>query len=131
MIIVLNRSWIIPACDTITKFLSEKSQVHPRYERIRACDVRNWLQHHFHRMHSICLTVHRNVPCSVKAPTTEDDKKLDRLICYLRATSDVSLRLGCTTQWNVAPQTEKSYCCLIFFTLHSLLTRTSNSPRLP
>ena len=32
----------------------------------------------------------------VKAPTTEDDKKLDRLICYLRATRDVPLRLGCT-----------------------------------
>jgi hypothetical protein len=32
----------------------------------------------------------------VKAPTTaEDDKKLDRLICCLRATRDVSLRLGC------------------------------------
>ena len=32
----------------------------------------------------------------VKAPTVEDDKKLDRLICYLRATRDVPLRLGCT-----------------------------------
>ena len=32
----------------------------------------------------------------VKAPTTEDDRKLDRLICYLRATRDVPLRLGCT-----------------------------------
>jgi hypothetical protein len=32
----------------------------------------------------------------VKTPTTEDDKKLDRLICYLRGTRDVPLRLGCT-----------------------------------
>ena len=32
----------------------------------------------------------------VKAPTIEDDKKLDRLICYLRATRDKPLRLGCT-----------------------------------
>ena len=31
----------------------------------------------------------------VKAPTREDDQKLDRLICYLRATRDVPLRLGC------------------------------------
>lgn len=30
----------------------------------------------------------------IKAPTTEDDKKLDRLICYLRATRDIPLRLG-------------------------------------
>ena len=32
----------------------------------------------------------------VKAPTIEDDKKLDRLICYLRATRDKPLQLGCT-----------------------------------
>jgi hypothetical protein len=31
----------------------------------------------------------------VRAPTEEDDKKLNRLISYLKATRDVPLRLGC------------------------------------
>jgi Reverse transcriptase (RNA-dependent DNA polymerase) len=32
----------------------------------------------------------------VKDPSVEDDKKLDRLIAYLRGTRDIPLRLGCT-----------------------------------
>ena len=37
----------------------------------------------------------------VKSPSVEDDKKLDRLICYLRATRDQCLRLGCTAPLHV------------------------------
>ena len=43
----------------------------------------------------------------VKAPTTEDDKKLDRLICYLRATRDVPLRLGCDMPPRVTVSSER------------------------
>ena len=32
----------------------------------------------------------------MKTPATEDDKKLDRLVTYLRNTRDLTLRLGCT-----------------------------------
>ena len=45
----------------------------------------------------------------VKAPTTEDDKKLDRLICYLRATRDVPLRLGCTMPLRVTVSIDAAF----------------------
>jgi hypothetical protein len=45
----------------------------------------------------------------VKAPTTEDDKKLDRLICYLRATRDKPLRLGCTLPMTVTVSIDAAF----------------------
>ena len=45
----------------------------------------------------------------VKAPTTEDDKKLDRLICYLRATRDKPLRLGCTLPLTVTVSIDAAF----------------------
>ena len=45
----------------------------------------------------------------VKAPTVEDDKKLDRLICYLRATRDVPLRLGCTMPLKVTVSIDAAF----------------------
>ena len=45
----------------------------------------------------------------VKAPTTEDDKKLDRLIWYLRATRDKPLRLGCTLSMAVTVSIDAAF----------------------
>ena len=45
----------------------------------------------------------------VKAPTTEDDKKLDMLICYLRATRDKPLRLGCTLPMTVTVSIDAAF----------------------
>ena len=45
----------------------------------------------------------------VKAPTVEDDKKLDRIICYLRATRDVPLRLGCTMPLKVTVSIDAAF----------------------
>ena len=42
------------------------------------------------------VLVLRELSKRVKAPKIEDDKKLDWLICYLRAIRDKPLRLGCT-----------------------------------
>ena len=78
------------------------------FERTAACDLLSEAQarvFHTHAATAIFLGTHSRPDivltvgelCKrVKAPTTEDDKKLDRLICYLRATRDTKLRLQCT-----------------------------------
>ena len=45
----------------------------------------------------------------VKAPTEEDDRKLDRLIAYLRATRDIPLTLGCTFPPRVTVSIDAAY----------------------
>ena len=46
----------------------------------------------------------------VKAPTEEDDRKLDRLIAYLRATRDLPLTLGCRDPPTVTVSIDAAYC---------------------
>ena len=46
----------------------------------------------------------------VKAPTEEDDRKLDRMISYLRCTRDLPLTLGCTTPPTVTVSIDAAYC---------------------
>ena len=46
----------------------------------------------------------------VKAPTEEDDRKLDRLIAYLRSTRDRPLTLGCSTHPTVTVSVDAAYC---------------------
>jgi hypothetical protein len=50
-----TRSWIMPVCDTSTKYFSEKSQVQPRYDTHFSQDVRN-CPHVERRICSICIT---------------------------------------------------------------------------
>ena len=45
----------------------------------------------------------------VKAPTVEDDKKLDRLICYLRDTRDQPLRLQCSMPLKVTVSIDAAF----------------------
>ena len=45
----------------------------------------------------------------VKAPITADDKKLDRLTCYLRATGDKPLRLGYTLPMTVTVSIDAAF----------------------
>ena len=46
----------------------------------------------------------------VKAPTEEDDRKLDRLIAYLRATRDLPLTLGCQIPPTMTVSIDAAYC---------------------
>ena len=46
----------------------------------------------------------------VKAPTEEDDRKLDRLISYLRCTRDLPLTLRCTASPSVTVSIDAAYC---------------------
>lgn len=45
----------------------------------------------------------------VKAPTEEDDRKLDRMIAYLRSTRDVPLTLGCSIPPTVTVSIDAAY----------------------
>ena len=45
----------------------------------------------------------------VKSPTEEDDKKLNRLIAYLRSTRDTPLRLGCSLPPQVTVSVDASF----------------------
>ena len=46
----------------------------------------------------------------VKAPTEEDDRKLDGMISYLRCTRDLPLTSGCTTPPTVTVSFDAAYC---------------------
>ena len=45
----------------------------------------------------------------VKAPTVEDEKKLNRLISYLQATRDIPLRLGCSMPPQIIVSADASF----------------------
>ena len=61
-----------------------------------------------HSRHDIVLTV-GELCKRVKAATIEDDKKLDRLICYLRETRDKKLRLQCCMPQRVTASIDAAF----------------------
>ena len=46
----------------------------------------------------------------MKAPTEEEDRKLDRMIAYLRSTRDLPLTLGCSNPPIVTVSIDAAYC---------------------